>query len=69
MCLKHASPIHYINIFDTSKPFICIRCAKEKGIKLEGLLHFSELLNENDFDFLIDYPPLEKSVTQRMSQI
>lgn len=41
----------------------------DKGIKLEGLLLFSELLDEEDFDSLSNFPPLEESLAQRMREV
>lgn len=70
MCATHRNPLDYIDIFDNSdQPFNCIRCARDKGIKLEGLLRFSELLDEEDSDFLSNFPPLEQSLPLRMNQV
>lgn len=71
ICPKHRNPIHYINIFEnTNKPLSCLTCAREKGVKLEGIFPFNEfLMNEENSDFLINFPPLEKSVHERLIQV
>lgn len=44
ICSIHRNPMNFVDIFDvTDKSFICISCAREKEIKLEGLLLLNEL--------------------------
>lgn len=61
-CSVHNKPVVYIDIYSSANnPFSCYKCTRNKDY-LKEIILISEVLEDDDLDFLSNFPPLEESI-------